>query len=83
MTPFGLVYIYTLTLRSSLLPPPSRYCPFSSWATLNTEAEGRFDTWAPIYQSKRHYNQITGSSHVYKGKGKVFPLQALCGPEGG
>jgi len=83
MTPFGLVYTSTLTLRSSLLPPPSWYHPFSSWAKLKTEAEGRSDTWAPIYQPKRQYHHINGSSHVYKGNGKVFQLQARCGPEGG
>jgi len=29
------------------------------------------------------YYHILSSVHFGKGKGKVFPLQARCGPEGG
>ena len=71
MTPFGLVHTSILTLRRSLLPPPSRYCPFFSWATLKSEAEGRSDTLAHMYQSTRHYHHITGSSLILYIKVKV------------
>ena len=41
------------------------------------------------YLTKSHFHalfsyiQLNIHSHIYKGKGKVIPLQARCGVEGG